>query len=216
MAWRHQPRDNKGRFASKTGVAAVVTASVVAFGATTGGVGGGTGPLGTGAGTGKNLVARKAESKKSARAGRADEAWHRLGLRTVRKATRQHTDCVRHSFGEVREFLIRNPCASLKRTLFAVGEGKDSVVVSVAWVEFRTRARAVKFRELIDVHGTGDIAPLAGGLVGAADVRFTGHNYDSRLNRAVLTVAETEPLSGEFSGEDLDTAAEVAALLPRP
>ncbi|MEU3271097.1 hypothetical protein ABZ639_09620 [Saccharomonospora sp. NPDC006951] len=216
MAWNDQPRDSKGRFASKGGIAAVVTAGVVAFGATTGGVGGTAGSLGSGAGVGKNLAVRKAESTKAARAGRADEAWRRLGLRSARETIRGHTDCVRHSFGDVRRFLIRNPCSSLKRMLFTVGDGKDAMVVSVAWIEFRTRAQAVRFREVIDVHGTGDIAPLAGALAGAAGVRFTGHNYDSRLTRRGLTVAETEPLAGEFSTEDLETVAEVAALLPRP
>ncbi|WP_110336898.1 hypothetical protein [Prauserella flavalba] len=191
---------------------------MVAFGATTGGAGGTAGSLGSGASStaGKNLVVRKADSKKSARAGRIDEAWGRLGMRTLRKATRKHAECVRHSFGEVRQFLTRTPCTSLDRALFTVGDGDDAVVVSVAWVGFRTRTQAVRFQSLIDVHATGDISPLGGELVGAAGVRFTGHNYDSQLNRTVLTVAKAEPLSGEFSADDLDTVAEVAALSPRP
>lgn len=218
MASENQPRDRKGRFASKTGLAAVATAGVVAFGATTGGAGGPAGSLGSGTSSsvGKNLSARKADSKKSARAGRTDEAWNRLGMRTLRKATRRHTECVSRSFGEVRQFLTRTRCTFLRRALFAIGDGEDSVVVSVVWVGFRTRAQAARFRDLIDVHGTGDITPLGGQFVGASGIRFSGHNYDSRLNRTGLTVAESETLSGEFSADDLDTVAEVAALLPRP
>ncbi|EHR51333.1 hypothetical protein SacmaDRAFT_3098 [Saccharomonospora marina XMU15] len=218
MASKYQPRDRNGRFASKTGVAAVATAGLVAFGATTGGTGGPAGSLGSGTSSsvGKNLSARKADSQKSARAGRADEAWNRLGMRTLRKAARHHTECVSRSFGEVRQYLARTRCTSLRRALFTIGDGEDSVVVSVAWVSFRTRGQAARLRDLIDVHGTGDIEPLGGEFVGAAGIRFSGHNYDSRLNRTVLTVAETETLSGEFSAEDLDTVAEVAALLPRP
>lgn len=214
----NQPRDGKGRFASKGSWVAIATAGVVAIGATTGGVGGTVGSLGSGAGSSvsKNLMARKVDSKKSARAGRSDEAWNRLGMRTLRKAVRQHAECVSHSFGEVRQFLARTRCTSLDRMLIAVGDGDDSVVVSVAWVGFRTRGQAAQFRDLIDVHGTGDIAPLGGEFIGAAGIRFSGHNYDSQLARTVLTVAETEPLSGQFSADDLDTVAEVAALLPRP
>lgn len=217
MAWRHQPRDSKGRFASKGGLVAVATAGVVAFGAT-GGVGGTGGSLGGGTSStvGKNLTARKVDSKKSARSGRPDEAWNRLGMRTLRKAVRQHAECLSHSFGEVRRFLARTRCTSLDRTLIAVGDADDSVVVSVAWVGFRTRRQAAEFRDLIDVHGTGDIAALGGEVIGAAGIRFSGHNYDSQLRRTVLTVAETESLSGQFSADDLDTVAEVAALLPQP
>lgn len=218
VASKDQPRDDKGRFASKTSWAAVATAGVVAFGGVTGGVGGTGGSLGSGTspGVGKNLSARKADSKKSARAGRADMAWRRMGMRTLRKTARQHAECVSHSFGEVRQFLIRTPCKSLDRMLSVVGDGTDSVVVSVAWLGFRTHADAEEFQDLIDVHATGDIAPLGGELVGAAGIRFSGHNYDSQLNRNVLTVAETETLSGDFSADDLDTVAEVAALFPRP
>lgn len=220
MAGNSQPRDKKGRFTSKKGLAAVATAGVVAFGATTGGVGGTAGSLGSGTSSsvGKNLMARKADSKRSARAGRPEEAWSRLGMRTLRKTAREHAECVSHSFGDVRRFLVRTRCTSLNRMLFTIGDGKASVVVSVAWVAFRTRAQTRQFQDLMDVHATGDIAPLGGELIGAAGIQFSGHNYDSRLDRTrtVLTVAETETLTGEFSADDLDTVAEIAALLSRP
>jgi hypothetical protein len=157
-------------------LAAVATAGVVAYAAITGGAGGTAGSLvsGTSSGVGKNLMMRKVDSKKSARAGRADEAWNRLGMRTLRKAARQHAECVSHSFGEVRQFLACTRCTSLDRMLFAVGDGKDSVVVSVSWVSFRTRVQAAQLQGLIDVHATGDIAPLGGELIGAAGIRSAG------------------------------------------
>ncbi|NIJ11926.1 hypothetical protein FHU38_002270 [Saccharomonospora amisosensis] len=51
---------------------------------------------------------------------------------------------------------------------------------------------------------------------GFADPGPGRRNRRTRQNRTVLTVAETETLSGDFSADDLDTVAEVAALLPRP
>ena len=61
-----------------------------------------------------------------------------------------------------------NPCNSLDRTLFAIGDEQGNVaVVSVAWVGFRNRRDAGEFKKLIDVHGTGDITPLATPLLDA-------------------------------------------------
>lgn len=211
---------DKGPGKAKTVVVAAAGAAVVAAGG--GGAIGSVSSAGssaTSAGSssiGKNLLSRKADGKKSARGGKVDEAWDRLGMRTLKKAARQHTECVSHSFGEVQRFLARTQCTSMDRMLFALGDGEGTVVVSVVWVGFRTRAQATEFRSLMDEHGTGDIEPLGGELVDAAGIRFNGHNYDSQLNRTVLTIAETEALSGKFSADDLDAVAEVAALLPRP
>jgi hypothetical protein len=69
---------------------------------------------------------------------------------------------------------------------------------------------------LIDVHGTGDIKPLASSLLGIADIPFTGRNYHSDRKGATLTVAEAETASGRVDSELLDAMAEVAAQLPGP
>jgi hypothetical protein len=106
---------------------------------------------------------------------------------------------------------------SLDRALFAaVDEQGDLVVVSVAWVGFRTRGDARRFKEVVDVWGTGNVSPLGGAVLGLADVRLTGQHYDSRRAGAVTVVAEAEPVSGSFSDDLLDGMAEVAVLLPRP
>ncbi|WP_167976596.1 hypothetical protein [Lentzea indica] len=42
--------------------------------------------------------------------------------------------------------------------------------MSVAWVGFRNRRDAGEFKKLIDVHGTGDITPLATPLLDLAEM----------------------------------------------
>jgi hypothetical protein len=167
--------------------------------------------------TSRNMAARKANGKRAASRGDAVGAFTRLGLRGTRKAVRQHLECVTHSFGQIRQFFIHTPCTSLDRALFAaVDEQGTPIVVSVAWVGFRTRGDARRFKDLDDVHGTGNVSPLAGSLLGIADVRFTGQHYQSRRTGTVTVIAEAEPVGGAVADEVLDGIAEVAVLLPRP
>ncbi|KAA5838063.1 hypothetical protein ABT337_04950 [Saccharopolyspora hirsuta] len=166
----------------------------------------------------RNLKARKTEARRSVRRGQVDDAWRRMGLRRMRQSDKvAAVDCVAHSFGEVRDFLVRTPCKSLDRILFAVGDDQgDAAVVSVAWVDFRNRSTAGKFHRLEDRHGTGDIKPLGSSLLGMRDIEFTGHHYHAERRGTTVTIAEAETLSGAYSADDLDAIAEVAALLPRP
>jgi hypothetical protein len=117
----------------------------------------------------------------------------------------------------VREFFARTPCTSLDRVRFGVGDDQgNSVVVSVAWVGFHTRSDAREFKRLDDVHGTGNVTPLASTLLGWADISFTGHHYQSRPDGKTTVIAEAEPATGQVSDEVLDAVADVAVLLPRP
>jgi hypothetical protein len=201
-------------------VAAAVLAGAVAFG----GIGSGATSLGGSSGggsidsaAGRNLNTNKAEGKKSARKGDANEAWRRMNMRTLKKAMKQDLQCVAHSFGQVREFFVRNPCKSMDRVLYGIGDGRgNTVVISVAWVGFRTRGDARAFRDLNDVHGTGDVAPLASTLLELANIRFTGHHYQSRLDGGTVVIAETEAATGQISDDVLDAVADVAVWLPHP
>lgn len=163
---------------------------------------------------GKSISSKKAEGKKAARKGDADEAWRRMGMRTLKKAVKQDLKCVANSYGQVREFFARTPCKSLDRVLFGIGDDQgNSVVVSVAWVGFHTRGDARAFKRLDDVHGTGNVTPLASTLLGLADINFTGHHYQSRPDGKTTVIAEAEPATGQVSDEVL---ADVAVPLPRP
>lgn len=165
---------------------------------------------------GVNLSRAKSEGRRSARNGDADGAWRRLNMRTLKRRAEPALECVSHSFGQVREHFVRNPCRSLDRTLFAVGDDQgDVAVVSVAWVGFRNRRDAAEFKKLIDVHGTGDVSPLATPLLGLADIRFTGLHYQSRSAGGTVVIAEAESAAGGVDGETLDALADMASWLPR-
>lgn len=196
-------------------VAAAVLALSVAAGS--GGL-----SLGGGASTtavdsaGTNLTRAKSEGRKSARKGDADGAWRQVNMRTLKRRVKAEAQCLSHSFGQVREHFLRSPCASLDRTLLAIGDDRGNVaVVSVAWVGFRTRRDASEFKRLIDVHGTGDITPLATPLLDLADIRFTGLHYQSRPDGNTVVIAEAETASGRVSDDVLDAVADMASWLPR-
>lgn len=162
-----------------------------------------------------NLTKARSEGRKSARKGDADGAWRQLNMRTLKRTAKPALECVSHSFGQVRDHFARHPCRSLDRTLFAVGDDRGNVaVVSVARVGFRDRRDAGEFKKLIDVHGTGDITPLATPLLDLVDIRFTGLHYRSRPDGNAIVIAETEAVSGQVSNEVLDALADVASWLP--
>ncbi len=197
---------------------AVVAAGVLAVSVAAGGglaAGGGASTVAVDSAS-VNLTKARSEGRKSARNGDADGAWRKLNMRTLKRTAKPALECVSHSFGQVRDHLVRNPCRSLDRTLFAVGDDRGNVaVVSVAWVGFRNRRDAGEFKTLIDVHGTGDITPLGAPLLGLADVRFSGLHYQSRSDGSTVVIAETESAAGQVSGEVLDAVADVASWLPR-
>ena len=100
--------------------------------------------------------------------------------------------------------------------IFTVTDDAGSTaVVFVAWVEFGDRDAARRFKELEDVHGTGDITPLTGALVQVKDVPFTAHNYDSDVVDGVtVVIAEAENVAGGFTAEYLDDIAGIAVRTP--
>lgn len=201
-------RPIRGRKGGATAIAAVLAGAVVAGG----GLGGGA-AVESGAG----IRPRTAHSKEAARRGRHDEAWRRMGLRQVRRSVRSASECVAHSYGQVRRFFLRTPCRSLQRALLALDEGDGGrVAVSVAWVRMRDARGAARFRRLEDVHGTGDISPLGGELLGLGGIRFTARHYASRRAGPLVVVAEAEPAAGRPDARLLDAVAEVAAAFPPP
>jgi hypothetical protein len=165
---------------------------------------------------GRNLDQRKNESKKSARNGKADEAWNRMGMRALKKTVKQDLKCVAVSTGRVRDFFLRTPCKSLDRILLAVGDtAGNSAIISVAWIGFTGRSHADAFERVETVQGSGDITPLAGAMLDLADVHFTGHHYQARRDGATIVIAETESAAGHVSSEVLEALAEIAVWLPR-
>lgn len=165
----------------------------------------------------RNLGAKKVNARNAARRGDTSGAWRRMGLRSLKRHAERYLECVTHSVGEVREFLARTPCRRLDRLLFAIADGEGNIaVIAVAWVEFRSKNVARRFRDISDTYGTGYVTPMGGAVLAMADVRLTGQHYASRVTGAVTVTAEAEPVTGRFDDEVLDAIAEVATWLPRP
>lgn len=163
------------------------------------------------------IQANTTKAKNPARKGNEDQAWRRMALRSLKKTGKTALTCIEYSHGQVREFFIHTPCRALHRRLLAlVDEQGNIVVVSVVWVRMPSTTSARRFKQLIDTGGTGDVSPLASGLLGFEGIRFTGQYYGSRRTRSLVVVAETEPATGQPNPELLKGIAEVAAQLPPP
>lgn len=211
--------------------ATVVVAAVAAIGLY-GGVSGGIG-LGTEAASGgaasvadvadgsdaalsRDFTTKSSRARTSAKRGKTDEAWRRMGLKRLKRRAAPEIKCLAAATGRVQKFLVRTPCRSLHRMVLLLGSGQTTVVVSIAWVAFNGKRQAAAFERVEKVQGSGDIKPAASTLLGLADIRFTGLHYHSRISGYTVVIAETEPITGRPSNEVLGTIAEVATYLPRP
>lgn len=210
-----QPRDAKGRWTSR-GAGTVVVGGVIALAAN--GIGGGAGAGGSAVdaiGSAKVSAARVAQSKQAARKGRADDAWRGLNLRRVRKNVEPAVNCAVNSYGQVRDFFLRNPCKSLDRTLFTLADPDgNTFVVSVSWVRMRQRGDVPRLKDLIDVDGTGSVTQLGAAALKTQGVRFTGTPFRSRPQRDLLVVAEGAVVSGQPDPGFFSVVVDVAAELP--
>jgi hypothetical protein len=224
---RTRPDGSKYPITPKKGaaaaVAAVIVGSAVALGAgATGGVAVG-GAVDSAVGNAANRIVgqavrtRVSRAKMSARSGRRVEAWVRMGLKQIKREVDEQFQCAIHSYGQVRQFFVNNPCESLNRELIAViDDGGNTFLVSVSWVEMPGNGQAVELRKLADTYGTGNVSPIASNVLGLADVRYTGEFYDSRIDAELVVIAESAVLTGQPDPDMLEGAAQVAVQLPAP
>jgi hypothetical protein len=223
--FRTRPDGSKYPITPKKGagaaVAAVMVGSVVALGA------GGTGGVAVGGAVdsvvgnaanrivGQAVRARVSRAKVSARSGRRIEAWVRMGLKQVKQKVDEQFQCAIHSYGQVRQFFLSNPCESLDRELVVVvDEGGNTFLVSVSWVEMPSIGQAERLRTIADTYGTGNVSPIASAVLGLGEVRYTGKFYDSRIDAELVVIAESAVLTGRPDPDMLEGAAQVAVQLP--
>ncbi|MEJ2859409.1 MULTISPECIES: hypothetical protein [unclassified Saccharothrix] len=146
-----------------------------------------------------------------------DEPWRALGLEVVDRVTQDDSECVSHSFGQVRDLLTATPCVSLTRLLMTVRDDDGTLIaVSAAWVQFERPEIAAEWKRVEDIHGTGDISPLSSSLLQLDPIKFTAHHYDSQLLDTTVVIAESEPVEGQPTPELLKDVAKVAVRTPRP
>jgi hypothetical protein len=166
--------------------------------------------------SGRDLGARESESRGSAKRGKSDEAWSKMGLKQLKKAAEHDIKCLAASTGKVQEFFQRTPCTSLDRLVLAVGDGHgNAAIISVVWVGFRTSADVDAFERVERVQGSGDVRPLGSALLGVAHLEFSGLHYHSRSEKNMIEIAETETATGHMSTPVLGALADISSYLPR-
>ncbi|EME65136.1 hypothetical protein [Amycolatopsis decaplanina] len=137
-----------------------------------------------------------------------------MGWRQLKKTAKRELKCGPHSFGEVQRFFLRHPCVDLDRMMVTVDDGAgNTIAVSVAWVKMPKASEASDLKRLIDKDDTGNVALFGEVQPGS---RFTGENYDSRLARKLVVIAESAPVGGRPSEATLETAVEIAVEFPAP
>lgn len=165
----------------------------------------------------RNVSSRVSKGKESARTGKRDATWDRLGLKRLKEKAQQALVCAVESYGQVQQFFLRTPCRSLDQVLIALADGeRDAFVVSVSWVRMRNADAARSLQDLADTDGTGNVSPLPSELIGVSRIRWTGRYYASRRVGALVVIAEVEPLRGAPDPLWLDGVAGIAAEFPPP
>lgn len=165
----------------------------------------------------KTISDKVENAKRTARQGKDEESWVRLGLKELKKATRADLDCVVNSSGQVRQFFIRTPCRSLKRWLVPfVDTHGDIIVLSIAWLEMYDDDNADRLKRLDDTYGTGSVLALPDEVAGLIGIRFPGQHYDSRQEGSLVVIAEATAGTGHPDVALMDGVAHVAKELPAP
>ncbi|SDH60319.1 hypothetical protein SAMN05192558_12179 [Actinokineospora alba] len=212
--------EGNGKGKAAAGLVALGTAGAIAMSAVGGGAAasGGAGAGGVAAesaGLPGNFATRVSKGKKSARKGKADDAWRDLNVSKLKDPAKKALDCAVNSYGQVRNFFLRNPCKTLDRQLFTLADtAGNNFVVSVSWVRMRDRGDVSELKTLIDTDGTGSVAPLGFAVLKSQGVRFTGVPFKSDPKGNVLVVAEAAVASGKPDPALMEAAVEIAVELP--
>jgi hypothetical protein len=169
---------------------------------------------GTGVASSSGLTGTRASSSSAPKSKAAqDRAIRNVVQRLIRENydvegqfSSDADDCAEHSYGQVQQFFEEHSCTGLFRALFEVRDRRGGVVlVAIAWVDMPDARSAREFKELVDVHGTGNITELNRELEGYRyrNVRFTGEHYASRREDNTVVNAQAEPVSRAAVANDL-------------
>ncbi|WP_233574157.1 hypothetical protein [Amycolatopsis panacis] len=165
---------------------------------------------------GRSLKTRTSEARKSAERGRKRETFGRFKLKQLKQAVRHETECLTAATGRVRDYLARHRCTALDRALYAIGDGHgNAAAISVVRVGFPKKSDATGCEKVEEVQGSGDLKPLGAAALGLAGFSFSGHHYDSRIDKRTLVIAEAETVAGHLDVGTLDALAEVSVWFPR-
>lgn len=144
-----------------------------------------------------------------------EERLVRRGFRVNVKATSDGTDCVGHSYGQVRNFFRQHPCTALYRAYFEVQDRQgDAILIAVSWVRMPDASSASALQHLDDAPGTGNVTELSREEGKYKSVRYTGLFYTSNLDTSgtVFVNVQAQPVARGTTGLELTSL--VTNILP--
>jgi hypothetical protein len=200
-------RDRRGRFAPKNrggGLAALALVLAVAAGGGGAAVGSAVSGTGTSA-AGRTATGTQAKARDRSTL-RTVQRLQSNGLEVTPRATDADDNCATNSYGQVQNYFRQNPCAALYRAVFEVRDGPATAQVAVAWVDMPSEAQAVRYQQLVDRHGTGNVSELS------SDVRWTGMRYTSVRDGVTVVNVQAEPVGATAAAVGLAQRAAGGAI----
>ncbi|WP_010310829.1 hypothetical protein [Saccharopolyspora spinosa] len=159
------------------------------------------------------LRSRPAQTSKSSARNVEVRTFARLkikGYQVKQNSRSQFGSCKDKAYGQVERFFAAHPCRSLHRFMAElVSPSGISVLVAVSVVDMPNAASAAEFKDLVDVHGTGNVLELPKEMRRYRTVEFTGYRYGSRQDDTLVTNVQVEPFGRSRSAA---IAAEVLSL----
>lgn len=115
------------------------------------------------------------------------------------------TDCAKHAYHKIREFLQSTPCDHLARQLFTVDVDGRTIYVSVSVVTMPDEEKAADLRKRTDEDGSGNINDVVrDGLVKVEGLdRLSGlDGYAATQSGRDVTIVESDFAKKDRSGDD--------------
>lgn len=132
------------------------------------------------------------------------------------------TDCAKHAYDDIKDFLAKTPCDHLARQLFVAKDGERTVYTSVSVVTMPTEAEAKELRDLTDLDGSGNVSDVVRDKVvkvDGLDRLSGGGGYASKQSGRDVIIIEAAFAPKDESGDEaadekiLDSVCDDALLL---
>ncbi|MFR9729444.1 hypothetical protein ACL03H_09460 [Saccharopolyspora sp. MS10] len=140
-------------------------------------------------------------------AGREVTAQRVDGVEFARTRTDSGTDCSAASFGDVRAWFQRHPCAGLSRQVFDSEASGRSATVSVAVVDLGDATPARNLRELLTTPGAGGVTDPAAEPGRPASPEFEGAAQVVQQTGAQVRIVRAAWSGGSSDPEDVPLRA---------
>lgn len=127
---------------------------------------------------------------------RATLRWERKGykVKVVNRAAIDF-DCSTHSYGQVQDFFLSDPCDLLTRTVFELRDRHRNVLlVAISWVDMPSVGSAENLLTLVDKYGTGNVTELSRESGPYRRIRYTGKIYDSTREGSAVGNVQVQPV----------------------